>query len=129
MAIHCLIGKHFWLHSVKVYSLYSYNRMWYKIAHVLLIALISSVSSLTIEDCGNKTTKIKTVCKLIETYEMDYPPQPLPSTLEVDIVIIDIVDLDWTSNTVSSFIQLWAFWKDPRITISNYVSEEIKEEG
>ena len=60
---------------------------------------------------------------------MDYPPQPLPATLQVDIVILDIVDLDWTTNTVSSFIQLWAFWKDPRITISNYVSEEIKEAG
>ena len=108
----------------------SYKRMWYNISHVYLFVLISSVSSLKIEDCGNRTTKIKTVCKLIETYEMDYPPQPLPAKLDVNIVILDIVDLDWTANTVSLYIQLWAFWKDPRITISNYVdSEEIKEEG
>ena len=79
-----------------------------------------------IQDCSNKT-KIKTICKLVETYDMSYAPQPTPCAVDVNIKILDIVDLDWTAKTMTLFIELWTFWKDSRITITDYSDE--KEEG
>ena len=104
--------------------------MFYKISSVIIIAFIPSYFSFDIDKCSNISTQTRTVCKLFENYDMDYPPPPLPATIDVNIIILDIVDLDWTANTISIFIQLWTFWKDPRITISNHVvAEEIKEAG
>ena len=105
--------------------------MFYQTLCVLAFALLPSYLSLGLQDCSiNKTTKIKTVCKLIENYEIDYPPQPLPIIIDLNINILDIIDLDWTTNTITLFIQLWTFWKDPRITITNYIAEDaMKVDG
>ena len=104
--------------------------MFFKISSVIIIALIPSYLSFNIDKCSNTTIQTRTVCKLIDNYDMDYPPPPLPAAIEVNIIILDIVDLDWTAKTISLFIELWTFWKDPRITISNHVvAEEIKEAG
>ena len=84
---------------------------------MFLFALISPISSLIIRDCSNKTD-IETVCKLVKTYKTSYPPEPYPFILNVNIKILDIVDLDWTTKTMTLFIELWTFWKDPRITIT-----------
>ena len=100
--------------------------MYYRISSFLIFALLSSISSLKIQDCSNKTT-IKTICKLVETYEMSLAPKPSPFLLDLNISILDIVDLEWTEKTMKLFIELWSFWKDPRITITDY-SEE-KEQG
>ena len=43
------------------------------------------------------------------------------------IDIHDIVDLDWTENTITLFIQLWTFWDDPRLTIADYVDDIMAE--
>ena len=95
-----------------------------------LLFIVHSVYSLEIKECSNEVTKIKTVCKKVENYEMDEPPQPHPNAIDLEINILDIVDLDWTANTITLFIQLWTFWKDPRVTITDYIDEdEIKEEG
>ena len=103
--------------------------MYYKISYVILFTLLPLTSSFEIQDCSNKTT-IKTVCKLDENYEMSLPP-PEPSggghVIDLHMSILDIVDLDWTAKTMTLFIELWSFWKDPRVTITDY-SEE-KEEG
>ena len=99
--------------------------MHYKISYVFLFVLLSSTSSLKIQDCSNKTT-IKTICKLVETYEMSLAPEPSPLLLDLDISILDIVDLDWTAKTMKLFIELWSFWKDPRITITDYSDEKEK---
>ena len=99
--------------------------MHYKISYVFLFVLLSSTSSLKIQDCSNKTT-VKTICKLVETYEMSLAPGP-PFVIDLHISILDIVDLDWTAKTMTIFIELWTFWNDPRVTITDY-SEE-KEEG
>ena len=104
--------------------------MFYKISSVIIIVLMPSYLSFEIDKCSNTSTQTRTVCKLFENYDIDYPSPPLPATIDVNIVILDIVDLDWTANTISLFIQLWTFWKDPRVTITDYIDEdEIKEEG
>ena len=103
------------------------NKMCSKISYALLVAVLSSISSLKIENCSNKTSNIKTICKLVDVYEMDYPPEPYPFTLDMKIDIHDIVDLDWTENTITLFIQLWTFWDDPRLTIADYVDDIMKE--
>ena len=100
--------------------------MYCKISYVFLVVLISPISSLIIRDCSN-STNIQTVCKLVKTYKTSYPPEPYPFILNVNINILDIVELDWTTKTMTLFIELWTWWKDPRITITdNYVE---KNEG
>ena len=37
------------------------------------------------------------------------------------------MDFDWTAKTMTLFIELWMWWKDPRITITNF--SEGKEKG
>ena len=99
--------------------------MIYEILYVFLFLSFSSISSLKIQDCQNKT-KIKTICKLVETYDMSNPPEPIPCIVDVHIKILDIVDLDWTAKTMTLFIELWTFWRDPRITITDYSEEKEK---
>ena len=38
--------------------------------------------------------------------------------------IIDIVDFDWKSNTITVAFQLWALWNDTRITIADFETDE-----
>ena len=99
--------------------------MYYKVSYVILFTLLPLTSSLEIQDCSNKTT-IKTICKLVANYEMSIPPPP-PFVIDLHISILDIVDLDWTAKTMTLFIELWTFWKDPRVTITDYSKE--KDEG
>ena len=99
--------------------------MYFKISYVSLVALILPISSLIIRDCSN-ATNIQTVCKLVKTYTKSYPPEPYPFILNVNINILDIVELDWTEHTMTLFIELWTWWKDPRITITDN-SDENKE--
>ena len=96
--------------------------MHYNILYFFLFVHLSSTLSLKIQDCSNKTT-VKTICKLVETYEMSLAPGP-PFVIDLHISILDIVDLDWTAKTMTLFIELWTFWNDPRVTITDY-SEEI----
>ena len=106
--------------------------MFYKLLNSLFIIIIISSTALSLElnRCSNKTEKIKTVCRLIDNYEIDEPSTPFPITIELDINILDIVDLDWTANTITLFIQLWTFWKDSRLTINDYIdTDETKEKG
>ena len=99
--------------------------MYYKISCVILFELLASISSLKIQDCKNKT-RVKTICKLWEIYDMSITPEPEHLTIEMNIKILDIVDFDWTSKTMTLFIELWTFWKDPRITITDYSDEKEK---
>ena len=99
--------------------------MHYKISYIYLFALLSLISSFKIQDCRNKTT-IKTVCKLVENYEVGLPSEDRITLMNLKIFILDIVDLDWTAKTMTIFIELWSFWKDPRITITDYSEEKEK---
>ena len=100
--------------------------MYFKISLVFLFMHVSSITSSDIQDCSEKTN-IKTVCKLVKTYKKSNPPKPLPFTVNTSINILDIMDFDWTAKTMTLFIELWMWWKDPRITITNF--SEGKEKG
>ena len=91
--------------------------MYYTISYVFLFAFISSITSLNIQDCSN-STNTEAVCKLVETYKKSFPPEPYPLIINVKINIKDIVDFDWTAKTMTLFLELWSWWKDPRITIT-----------
>ena len=100
--------------------------MYFKISYAFLFMLISSIRSSNIRDCSEKTNTA-TVCKLVKTYKKSSPPDPYPLTVNTSINILDIMDFDWTAKTMTLFIELWMWWRDPRITITDY--SEGKEEG
>ena len=61
------------------------------------------------------------VCyKTIDKYNPDRPALPWPAKIQVYFNILDIVDIDWNSNTLTQFIQLWSLWNDSRIFVKEY---------
>ena len=66
----------------------------------------------------NETFNIKNVCKLGE-YNPGMPDTPWPAKIDVWVEILEIVDFDWNSGTISIFIKFWSLWNDTRVTIVN----------
>ena len=89
--------------------------MFYKVLF-LFITVLPSVKS-ALKYC-NETSKFIDVCSLVGKYDKDYPSLPHPRKIELYIKILDIVDLDWHSNTITQVIQLWSLWNDSRISIT-----------
>ena len=83
----------------------------------LLIIIIPKAKS-KIQQCTNTTTDIMDVCTLSNIYDPALPSEPWPIFVKVYINILDIVDIDWTSSTVTQIIQLWSFWNDTRISLT-----------
>ena len=92
---------------------------------VWILCGIVPVFSIQIQHC-NETAKSVTVCRLVENYNYNpmIAPNPRPMNVKVIVDIIDIVDFDWKSNTITVAFQLWAMWNDTRITIADFETDE-----
>ena len=53
---------------------------------------------------------------MTDKYYTDRPALPWPAKIQVYFNILDIVDIDWNSNTLTQFIQ----WNDSRIFVKEY---------
>ena len=58
------------------------------------------------------------MCKNLDILKPGFPSEPFPSSIKVNILVQDFVDIDWTSNTMTLFIQLWTYWNDSRLAVS-----------
>ena len=96
--------------------LFTMDNKMLNIVLFLFITLLSTVES-QIKFC-NETSQFSDVCSLVEKYDQDYPSLPHPREIELYIKILDIVDIDWHSNTITQVIQLWSLWNDSRISIT-----------
>ena len=79
------------------------------------------VSPSILKHCDDNTEEDDTnaVCKLEHNYQSGIVPEPHPMQVQVWIDLLDIVDLDWHSKTVTIFIHLYTSWNDTRIAIRN----------
>ena len=83
-----------------------------------LLIMVIPISKSEIQQCTNITTDIIDVCTLSNIYDPAMPAKPWPQVIIIYIHIFDIVDIDWTSNTVTQIIQLWSKWNDTRISLT-----------
>ena len=81
-----------------------------------IILFVTPKVSSKIKHC-NETTEIGMVCYKGPRYYPDRPALPWPAKIQVYFNILDIVDIDWNSNTLTQFIQLWSLWNDSRIFV------------
>ena len=83
-----------------------------------LLIMVIPITKSEIQLCTNTTTDIVDICTLSKVYEPAIPAKPWPQVILIYIHIFDIVDIDWTSNTVTQIIQLWSLWNDTRISLT-----------
>ena len=88
---------------------------------LLLFIIFIPIAKSKIQQCTNTTTDIMDVCTLSKIYDPATPSEPWPQYIEIHINILDIVDIDWTSKTVTQIIQLWSLWNDTRISLTKRI--------
>ena len=67
----------------------------------------------------NESFKTESLCKLTEYYNPSLSPN-YPTDIQVYFNIIDVVNFDWSLNTMTLFIDLWLLWNETRITINDF---------
>ena len=87
---------------------------------LLMVCLLfcSIKAKAELEDCNN-INQTKTICKMVESYDSDNPPRPLPLKVKPIIHLQKVVDFDPISNTMTIFVKLMSRWNDSRITIKD----------
>ena len=49
--------------------------------------------------------------------------KPFPAIVNSDLILRNIIEIDQNKNSISAQFELWTFWEDPGITLSNSSSQ------
>ena len=85
---------------------------------MVYLLFCTTIAKAELEDCKNNN-QTKTICRIVETYDSDDPPKPLPLKVKPIIHLQKVVDFDPTSNTMTIFVKMMSRWNDTRITIKD----------
>ena len=80
----------------------------------LAVSCLIEVSFANLRNCSRPHTK-PTICFKNET---DYS-NPIPTVLDVVLNLKDIIEIDEERNSISIQMELWTFWNDPSLALSN----------
>jgi len=72
-----------------------------------------------LKHCSNISNPGLSVCRTVEDYHPGAVPMPKPLHVKLTVRILNIVDLNWTENTMTLFLQIMAKWNDSRISVRN----------
>ena len=81
----------------------------------------SSQGNQLIPNCNKKLPGAKICTTASSNSSVDFNVSPYGFHIEVSTLIrlFNFVDLDWTENTITIFLQIMSRWKDPRFKVLN----------
>lgn len=81
----------------------------------------SSLGNPLIPNCNEKSSGAKICTTNNSNSSVDFNVSPFGFLVEVATLIrlFNFVDLDWTENTITIFLQIMSRWKDPRFKVLN----------
>ena len=86
----------------------------------ILTVIHSSQGNQLIPHCNGKSVDTK-ICTTMNgsLSSVDFNVSPSNFHVEVTTLIrlFNFVDLDWTENTITIFLQIMSLWKDPRLKV------------
>ena len=85
----------------------------------LILSILLLQDSDGLKHCSNISNPGLSVCKTVEDYHPGAVPMPKPLHVKLTVRILNIVDLNWTENTMTLFLQIMAKWNDSRISVRN----------
>ena len=100
-----------------------YSIMFHVLEYFLFVFCIFQLcnAELHISDLKNcKEEKHKS--KICVTGENGYF-KPFPAIVNSDLILRNIIEIDQNKNSISAQFELWTFWEDPGITLSNSSSQ------
>ena len=71
----------------------------------LILSIFLLQDSDGLKHCSNISNPGLSVCKTVEDYHPGAVPMPKPLHVKLTVRILNIVDLNWTENTMTLFLQ------------------------
>ena len=97
--------------------------MFYVFKYLLFVfcTFKSSIAELKISDLKSCKEE-KHESKICLTGDNGYL-KPFPASVDSDLVLRNIIEIDQNKNSISAQFELWTSWEDPGITLSNISSK------
>ena len=86
----------------------------YILKSFLVISILFQISFADLRNCSKLHTK-PAICFKNETSYSN----PIPTVLNVVLDLKDIIEIDEERNSISIQMELWTFWNDPSLALSN----------
>ena len=85
-----------------------------KTTYLCLISFIFKLIWADMKSCSEKHDKLEICLEGEEAYKI-----PFPVLVSSDLYLVEIVDIQEDKHSVSIQVDLWTYWKDPLIALSN----------
>ena len=85
----------------------------------MLTVIHSSQGNQLIPNCNEKLSGAKICTSVNSSVDLNISPSDFHVEVTTLIRLFNFVDLDWTENTITIFLQIMSRWKDPRFKVVN----------